>query len=278
MVSMIEQLIATIDIRSALVLITFLVMFAIIGVAYVARKFLVMSRIINALIFALHDFAMDRDDLIEFVQRQFVILTKDNKAFKKHIELDIYPGKNLKPPVLGKKPDVTSLGKGKQSKHGAKRGFSARRFAFCIMITLTVAVFSMLTTLYAVHHSYTSFIEQPLQIDSNLNMDNPVWFAYIASNVSASHEYVKDEYDCSEFSTDLWEKLRKAGYEARVVQGQYGSENESHAWVEVVVPIEATSGQIIPIGEYRQQYDRDAFKTETEWRDQVWDKYMGWSE
>lgn len=59
---------------------------SLIGVLYIGYKLLKMRRYLETLVDALQKYAMDRAELKEYVQRQFVLLLKDDELFKKHIE------------------------------------------------------------------------------------------------------------------------------------------------------------------------------------------------
>lgn len=93
----------------------------------------------------------------------------------------------------------------------------------------------------------------------------------IAREVAAGHEYISGEYDCTEFSEELVKRLRAAGYEARTVVSEdversaciftpeawkemTGEDLFCHRWVEVVIPIEATTGQVIDPKTYAEVY------------------------
>lgn len=90
-------------------------------------------------------------------------------------------------------------------------------------------------------------------------------YVKIAKNFSDSHVYIRHVYACYEFSRDLVEIYKEAGYDAEIIQGDYdrnctGSATSfpgvgyrwgGHAWVRLNFPdelvyIEATSGYEIP--------------------------------
>jgi len=93
-------------------------------------------------------------------------------------------------------------------------------------------------------------------------------FMRIAQMEASGHTYKRGEYDCRNYSADLVNAFEKNGYEAHVVSGWISSgsyckvndtaQNEiafesinntdcggAHEWVEVTVPIEAITGELI---------------------------------
>jgi len=93
-------------------------------------------------------------------------------------------------------------------------------------------------------------------------------FIRIAQMEASEHQYSKGEYDCRNYSADLVDAFAKNGYEAHVVSGwmslgSYCKVNDTamneiafesinntdcggaHEWVELTVPIEATTGELI---------------------------------
>ena len=92
-------------------------------------------------------------------------------------------------------------------------------------------------------------------------------FQSIAKQIASEHEWIADEYDCSQFSYDLTIALRQAGYDAHTqtgywhyIDGETCSEfdkehwNCKHEWVMVRVFIEATTGEIIEPKTYEREY------------------------
>jgi len=106
----------------------------------------------------------------------------------------------------------------------------------------------------------------------------PSFMTIAESNIY--HEYVLDEYDCTEFSNNLVYELRKDNYKARVVHGYYYSNGEDcegidleefecrHDWVclgeeyDYGVCIEAVTGELIPHESYGKYY---IFEGEGKW-------------
>jgi hypothetical protein len=83
----------------------------------------------------------------------------------------------------------------------------------------------------------------------------------IAENVSLNHTFVPIIYDCSQYSRDIVLQLRSKNISAFCIYGYYKANNisTSHTWVEVkidnqIIPIEATSGQIIDNYTYSKHY------------------------
>lgn len=91
----------------------------------------------------------------------------------------------------------------------------------------------------------------------------------IAQNISSSHEYIRNVYDCTQFSRDLVRELKNQNITSYCV-GSYmknwTDENKTqwkqkllHTWVEAQVngtiyPIEATRGYIIDENIYKRDY------------------------
>jgi hypothetical protein len=80
----------------------------------------------------------------------------------------------------------------------------------------------------------------------------------IAYNVSSSHKYILNKFDCTQFSQTLIKELRKINVNAYCVMGyykvnpeeNYGNSLSAHTWIEanidnMIIPIEATDGQFI---------------------------------
>ena len=91
----------------------------------------------------------------------------------------------------------------------------------------------------------------------------------IARHIANANEYDREDYNCVNFSQDLVSTLEDYGYDAKVVTGwkadnKYCKVGESeylkgiplssvkdndclgaHAWVEVIISIEAVTGRII---------------------------------
>ena len=64
-------------------------------------------------------------------------------------------------------------------------------------------------------------------------------------------------------------ELSKQGYTAYKIGGYYNG-TYPHAWVVVEIPIEATSGQVIPIQHYRELYteeERQLFGSNGTWKE-----------
>jgi len=116
--------------------------------------------------------------------------------------------------------------------------------------------------------SCNSFIFEDISIYNDL--DEIIEVQEIALARADSHEYIREVYDCSEFSRDLVKDLNRIGYNAEVVYGfvddynYYLSESgdislskasalgfdEGHAWVRVYINqypyyIESVTGVIL---------------------------------
>lgn len=60
--------------------------FSLIGVILIAYHFFKFKNDMKAFVKMVMEFGMDKDDLRELVQREFVLMLKDDELFKKHIE------------------------------------------------------------------------------------------------------------------------------------------------------------------------------------------------
>ena len=79
----------------------------------------------------------------------------------------------------------------------------------------------------------------------------------IAQDNAKEHNYVRDKYDCTEFSLQLIQRLKDAGYSASLCLGMANlqGKNALHNWVRVdTVFVEATSGEIIDPALYSSHY------------------------
>lgn len=87
-------------------------------------------------------------------------------------------------------------------------------------------------------------------------------FMEIAKDVAKSHNY-SDDFNCEDFSRELNEKFRDAGYDSFIEHGyvdckyflnceKYGG---YHAWVIVELPIEATTGEVLEPDYYEKVYN-----------------------
>lgn len=87
-------------------------------------------------------------------------------------------------------------------------------------------------------------------------------FMVIAHEVSRENDYEANGYNCWDYATDLVAELRNNGYIAEIVIGEANCSEEcgwdtcpnAHAWVELMIPIEASSGEIIPAEKYDKCY------------------------
>jgi len=119
---------------------------------------------------------------------------------------------------------------------------------------------------------------QSTSVETKINITNiseckKYKFEEIASNLANNYTY-KTVEKCKEISTELVRLLRKEGYKATRVSGRlldckyinwtienyseykgYWTIPCSHSWVIVQVPIEATTGKVIPIEEYNKNYE-----------------------
>jgi len=83
-------------------------------------------------------------------------------------------------------------------------------------------------------------------------------YELIAENISNSHAYdnshgdINLNYNCWDFSTDLKKALVNNSYLAEISCGFY--KGQSHAWVTLKIPIEATTGEVVPMDVYKKDY------------------------
>jgi hypothetical protein len=100
--------------------------------------------------------------------------------------------------------------------------------------------------------------------ESNQKMQSKLLFESIALNVSQSYTYDRYLFNCQHFSNELVQRLRQAGYNARISTGYvkdiYCTYDDFiyngclHNWVTVSIPIEATSGKIISNHDFLNYY------------------------
>jgi hypothetical protein len=80
----------------------------------------------------------------------------------------------------------------------------------------------------------------------------------IAWENSISHNYLPNQYDCSQISKELMRLLKQEGYEPVCVYGRTYSQKEQawvgHDWVELPIYIEATSGLVISPEDLKKNY------------------------
>lgn len=95
-----------------------------------------------------------------------------------------------------------------------------------------------------------------------INLSCPTYYKEVpefleeAEIVADSHEYKMDSYSCGDYSNELANRLKSDGYEAYYCQGTYGKDSMEHAWVKVVVYIEATTGRVIEPRYYEEYNER----------------------
>jgi hypothetical protein len=86
----------------------------------------------------------------------------------------------------------------------------------------------------------------------------------IAQEIVSDYEY-NNTFRCYQFSKELQKRLKDIGYQSRIVLGyHYDSpekENgEYHAWLEVLMPIESTSGFAVTMENYHKYYVRSEYE------------------
>jgi len=75
-----------IDIPLTLLTTLIVSLLALIGVMFLLYKLLKFRSFIFSMLDAIQSTAMTRDDLQEYVQRQFILLLKDDRLFRHHVE------------------------------------------------------------------------------------------------------------------------------------------------------------------------------------------------
>jgi hypothetical protein len=83
-------------------------------------------------------------------------------------------------------------------------------------------------------------------------------FQSISKEVYNQYTY-NETFRCLEFSEELTKRLNENGYTSRIVYGNY-NQSGYHAWVEVIVPVEATGGYVIPMWDYIINYEPLEYK------------------
>lgn len=81
----------------------------------------------------------------------------------------------------------------------------------------------------------------------------------LSSYIANQNTYLRNYYNCVNFSEDLIELLESEGYQAHYIIGNHYNESNDrnkHVWVRVDLPIfiESTSGEIIPPPKYLRDY------------------------
>jgi len=79
-------------------------------------------------------------------------------------------------------------------------------------------------------------------------------FLVVAERVANHRIYNFPEWACNNMSEMLVDELTELGYEANTQEGEWF--NDGHVWVILTkIPIEATSGRVIPPAEYKENYE-----------------------
>jgi hypothetical protein len=111
------------------------------------------------------------------------------------------------------------------------------------------------------------FYERSIGFEQQLQDAKPK-YQKIAEKVASEHNWTYNKYMCCNFAQELVNQLEGAGYTASVKQGYWfnlgngdcsGSNfarfNCGHCWVEINnIEIESTTGHMIPIDIYKQDY------------------------
>jgi hypothetical protein len=108
-------------------------------------------------------------------------------------------------------------------------------------VALTIIGAQLLAISFLV--GYISFEPRMITLVDIINNAGKPWQIVYENS---QQEYVKDKYNCLNFSNDLVSKLKKAGYESEVVIGD--TPEGRHAWVAVWV--EPITGQVVQVDDY----------------------------
>jgi hypothetical protein len=86
----------------------------------------------------------------------------------------------------------------------------------------------------------------------------------IAQEVTYEREFDIVKWNCWDYSTSLYQRLKENGYISKIVQGKTNASGTwvGHSWIELRLYIEATNGNVIPIEEYKSNYDFGYYGTE----------------
>lgn len=125
-----------------------------------------------------------------------------------------------------------------------------------IGMIIGTTIFSVFFTLLPVHTQIQpNIIQQP----SCINIFDEI--SSVADNVSNSHEYKINKYDCTDFSRDLVKELNRTWNVSAycvfgIIKGEFAGNgyklfNPLHTWVGINISgteyyIEATAGYIVP--------------------------------
>ena len=86
------------------------------------------------------------------------------------------------------------------------------------------------------------------------------------AELNSNHEYILDEYDCTQFSDELVKDLKKEGWKAEKIIGYYYDDGENdcgdskethdcmHEWTILEIPIESVYGYVIEPDVYDTYY------------------------
>jgi predicted RNase H-like nuclease (RuvC/YqgF family) len=80
--------------------------------------------------------------------------------------------------------------------------------------------------------TYISSECRDVELIDNPEADNPTWselISFLAEDQTEKHEYIANEYDCSEFSRDVHNNAEAAGIRAAEVQVWFRNETSGHA-------------------------------------------------
>jgi hypothetical protein len=126
------------------------------------------------------------------------------------------------------------------------------------ILLLVIVICCGVLSLYT-YHTY---------VVNNPNQDNLYLFEKIANHVASDYTYEEDIFDCSEYSHELYDRLKCAGYDKiDVVRGcENINQTECHAWVVLTlgkeeIHIESTRGMILPKAYYMKNYPYHRYVT-----------------
>lgn len=142
-----------------------------------------------------------------------------------------------------------------------KKNSIFKSFLSYLLILIINVFITLIAVLFFLNMIVTSTPIQENNIIKEKCEENILWqIERIAYNVSGSHEYKFNEFDCTEFSLTLVQELKKINVSSYCVFGLIKETSYPlHVWVQLIIEnktynIEATSGEFILESEYQKKY------------------------
>lgn len=133
--------------------------------------------------------------------------------------------------------------------------------AFCLMAIIYIHLPKQEITFTKTNATIVTFEPIPDYYFEKKILEDKLQQIYDISYMNAQeHEYKLHEYDCTEFSKNLLNKLKNKGYKAQCTAGNnWGSDYTNHTWISIWVDgqrfeIESTSGEFIPDEYFEEGY------------------------